>query len=444
MRYTASWWPLVFLISGCLFAVKDDRQAGAEDFPNTLEPLGKVAVGQVAAQGDWNEFDNVPASVAGIAEADSNLMQATSVEGVALAKNGVGSNDTIFWDRTDTVLGIVKRIRWRSGPGVQQQEDTLVYRYDEAIRTQSEPDYLLLARNGELTRLGLVKTWRFINTDTLGALDRGVLRLIVTTGQITKFHKIEVRLDSASDPEKPKSFEWISYTFVRTRGMDTLETVSVNDNDSDGLLWHGDSGEVRMNHTLFNPPLRPALEKSSIRIRGTLLRTGFVLRPHFFQEDRQERDGKMVSFRIRGRSSDSIFSQGDTVTIERSVTFDTSASLMERSDAFKVVLAALPRDFSNNRLLSYSATWIWRQGLIRESRFTFKADAPVSPAELRAQGTLHMTVVYMDGAEGQADGFYSKDKLTAKYKETRKGITKRFQVIWDKLGEVLEKALSVD
>jgi hypothetical protein len=443
MKYTALGWVLVFFLSGCLFAVKDDRQAGAEDFPNTLEPLGKIAVGQVAAQGDWNEFDNVPASIAGIAEADSNLILAASADGSALPKTGLGSTDTTFWDMTDTALGMVKRIRLRTGPGVQHQEDTLVYRYDEAFRTQSESDYLLLARKGEWTRLGLVKTWRFTNTDTLGPLDHGILRLIVTAGQITKFHKIEVKLDSAADPEEPKNFDWISYTFIRTRGMDTLETVSVNDNDSDGLLWNGDSsGEVRMNHVLFTPPLRPALENSSIRIRGTLIRAGFVLRPHFFQEDRQERDGKVVSFRIRGRSSDSSFSQGDTVNIDRTVTFDTSAAIVERSDAFKVVLSALPRDFSNNRLLSYSATWIWRLGLIRESQFTFKADAPVSPAELRAQGTLHMTVVYADGAEGQADGSYSKDKLTAKYKEMRKGITKHYQVIWDKLGEVLERAMS--
>lgn len=442
-RWPAAALVLGMVLPGCLFQLQDDRRAGAEDFPNTLEPLGKAAASQVAAQSDWNEFDNIPASAVGLSEAESSFSEAAAPKQMALFKGAASQAETVLWDLSDTARGIARKLSVKTGPGLQREEDTLVYRFDADFSQSHESGNLLLIRKGSLSRSGFLKTWKFFNIDSVGLLDKGVIRVLYTPGAAFRLHVMDVVPDSAANPHALGGFGMVSYGFSRGRGGDTLETMLIHDNDGDGLLWSGDSGEIRALHVTYDLPLRPVL-KSTRRLKATLLRKGFVLRPHFYQEDRLENDGKSVTFRLRGRASDSLFAPGDTVNVDRIVVFDSTSDRVFRKDGFVVVLSPAPRDDAGNRLLSYTAAWEWRSGAVLSSSFSFKADAPASPLELRAQGSVHMTIAYTEGTTGELDGRFASDSLKAKYRETRKGITRKFQITWDKIGNLLEKAIAID
>ncbi len=435
---------LCIALPGCFLQQEDDRRAGAEDFPNTLEPLGKAAASQVAAQSDWNEFDNIPITPTGISEAESSFIEPVAPKQAALLKAAASQAETLLWDLSDTARGLARKVRVKTGPGLlQREEDTLVYRFDSGFSQSEESGNLLLLRKGTLSRSGFIKTWKFVNSDSVGLLDKGVIRLLYSPGSAFRLHVLDVVPDSAANPHDIGGFGFASYGFWRGRGNDTSEAVSIHDLDGDGLLWRGDSGEIRLVHVTYDLPLGPVL-KSTRKLKATLLRKGFVLRPHFYQEDRLEKDGKSVTFRLRGRGSDSLFSPGDTVNIDRMVVFDSTSDRISRADAFVVVVSPTPRDDAGNRLLSYAAAWEWRNGVLASSRFTFKADAPASPLELRAQGNVQMTVTFADGNTGEVDGRFVADSIKVKYRETRKGITRKFQITWDKIGNLIEKAIAVD
>jgi len=433
-RIPPIWSLSALLFTACLFATDDNRRAGGEDFPNTLEPLGKAAAGLVAAQSDWNEFDNIPAALDELSDFDSSVNESEA----PLAKMSLASADSAWVDASDTALGIIREISLRTGPGAVRREDTLVYRYDQAYRDPEQPFKLLLSRRGSSIRAGRIKTWRFANVDEMGGVDEGRITLILSLGQIFKSHVLEIIPDSAADPDSIQTLGWSSYRFARGRGDDTLETQALHDADGDGLLWAGDSGKVVFNQSIREPVLRPALKSASIRLRGVLARNGWRMRPAFFQETRIEKDGKRVTFQVRGKGADSLFAPGDTVLIDRRVDFDSSAELAHRGDAYVVVVASALPQWQSNRLLSYEATWIWRTGLIRACRFHFAPDEPAAPQELFSRGDFGFAVEYADNATGDAEGRFEGANLDVDYRESRSQTVRDFHVIWDKSGRVLE------
>jgi hypothetical protein len=445
------------LLTGCLFSTREDRHAGAEDFPNTLEPLGKAAVGQIDAQVEWDEFGNIPSAITGLREIDSLIADTVPASGdlpkvAGLAKSAATHVDTLRWDWSDTSQGMARRIYVRSGLGVQRDEDTLVFKYDEAFRQRDFTRITLLARAGKIVRLTGAKSWKFSDRDGIDGVDKAVLRFSIATANALRWHQVEAHVDSvprglldtAADPAtlmQWRFFELTDYRFVRLRGGDTLETLDVSDFDGDGRLFAGDSGMVRILHVTLEPPLRPSLVRAEQRSRGWLMRADLAFRPRFYKEEREESDGKRIVFVIRGQASDSAFTAGDTVTVNKEVFWSEPSVLASRRDAFTVVLTRNLGDFSANRLLRLVADWNWRSGLLLRSRFVFAPQEPVAPKQIRARGRVTMSVEYADASSGQLEGDYTGDSLAVVYRETREDRVRHFRVTWDKFGLLQSKAV---
>ncbi len=51
-------WVLAYVFVGCLFD-NSAQVAGAEDFPNTIAPLGKVAADNISAHANWDQFQSI-------------------------------------------------------------------------------------------------------------------------------------------------------------------------------------------------------------------------------------------------------------------------------------------------------------------------------------------------------------------------------------------------
>lgn len=455
--------------TGCLFSTKDERQAGgAEDFPNTLEVLGKAAIAQIETQGEWDEFGNMPSAVNGLSEWDSSLTDSETVSPrikLGLAKKTAMQADTVFWDMRDTTQGYVRRIYVRNGLGVQRDEDTLVFAYDEAFKANDYSAVTVLARHGRSVRLAGIKAWSFTDGDAVKGVDQGNLTYVANFAQSVRSHFIEVRVDSTVGAQSGlamanltllrdtlfavdrlmqwRNFEPVSYRFVRVRGADTLETLVLRDADGDGRIFKGDSGWVSLVHVTVAPPLRPSIVQTLQRSRGWLLREDLRFIPRFYHERREERDGKTVDFRVRGLGLDSAYAQGDTLVVDNEVNWPEPAQLASRRDVYRVLLAE-PTSGLKNRMLQAIAVWNWRSGLLQQSRLVFRPLQPASAGQLQVEGKVTMTLVYTDGRTGELDGDYTREDLNARYTEAQAGSQRRFKVTWDKFGQLRSRAVDAE
>jgi hypothetical protein len=446
---------LVFLagfgFGACILNTQSDRVAGAEDFPNTLEPLGKVAASQVNVQAEWNEFDQVPTQVGGLAELDSTLQSEAVSE--ALGKGAARAADVVVWDFSDTARGKVRRLFVHTGLGVQRDEDTMVFVYDEAFRQRKSDSVTLLARKGRSQRINSLKQWRMVNEDSAGPLDKGwfASRNVNLTTQGFREYQVTVHLDSALPRWSDTTLRLDSllamrglalgeYLFVRGKASDTLEVVRVQDNDGDGRLARNGSGKVVLTRSVWDPPFRPSVVRSLQRVKGLYVSESGRILPQFYSDLREERDGKTIVFRVRGSGSDSLYAPGDTVTVDKTVSFPEPKDLAQRSDAYTVWVSDDSLAPAGNRLLKYVAAWKWRLGEIEESRLVFKSHAPVDGSTLRGDGTLSMDVSFRDGTHVSVDGDLSGTRIQGKVLNESGGKSRRFRVTWDVLGNLIDKA----
>jgi hypothetical protein len=343
----------------------------------------------------------------------------------------------------------------RDSGAVRIQTDTTVFRWDDKARDSIRGNETLLeSRGGRLVRTPLhLEAYRYENLDSSGGFDRATFYeadLKVATGAV--HHKlIVVKPGADGDFAAKADNQPVYFATARTRGGDTLDAFEAMDADGDGLLWgENDSGLVDVRHRQTDPFLRPAVKSFTQRMRAMSFRQTGRTYPVSYSETRLDRDGRKVSFSVKGwrDGSDSTFGPGDTVTVTVRTTPspESESRVEERTARFRIRLADAPGLHAGNALLHFTMETRWREGAFRKrplvsTRLTFIPDAPVPAGTASVTGKVKVEAVFADGGTGTLEGSLADRRLTGDKVRLvggpRPGV---FRVVWDgtEAGLVLE------
>lgn len=452
-------------LTGCLFGTSDDRVAGgAEDFPNTLQPLGMALNDDISTTGsgaDWDQFSNIPQmpSFQGTDSlaVDPNGALAKSGDGAGAgslakvsAEGKLGKPDTL-WDYSDTAsLGVVRRFIDQETL-TKIKHDTTVFRYDAAFKDGIAGNELVLeSRGGEVTRTLLhIQAYHYFNRDSAGPLDSAVFFLRYRgADSLWRANLLAVSGGADGDVFTKGDNVPCYYAFAKTddrgAGSDTLDAFDVSDADGDGLLWGpGDSGLVDFREKKTNPESRPGVKTVIHKMRVLLFKDEAKTYPVSYSETRVDRDGKRVTFSVKGTRPDSAFGPGDTVYASvKTIPADGTRRFSERNARFTVLLAADPKRPQDNRLVAFSLETQWRpdawpKGGVTRTRVVFKPDSLVLSQHLAQSGEVAGEADFADGSNGSVTGRLESDRIEAEFAGKVSGKARRFKLRWKLNGDFL-------
>jgi hypothetical protein len=339
------------------------------------------------------------------------------------------------------------------------QTDTTVFRWDDQARDGIRGNETLLeSRGGRLVKgvLFHLDAYRYENLDSAGGFDRGTFYEADLKATGALHHRLIVVKPGADGDFAAKSDNRpVYFATARTRAGDTLDVFEVTDADGDGQLWgENDSGLVDVRHRQTDPLLRPAVKSFTQRMRAVFFRQTGKSYPVSYSETRVDRDGRKVTFSVRGyrNGADSTFGPGDTVTVtvRTMPAAESESRFEERTARFRIRLADAPGHYAGNTLLRFSMETKWREGAFRKrpivsTRLTFIPDAPVPSGTASVTGKVEVEVVFADGGtatlDGALEGTLADRRLTGRKVRLvggpRSGV---FRVVWDgtEAGKVLE------
>lgn len=451
----------VLALAGCLF---DTRVAGgAEDFPNTIATLGVTVSDNLSSNSEWDQFSNIP--TVDLREADSLVTGPQAKASAPLAKASTGTygsagaalpagnlaaEDTA-WNLADTLtLGIGRRFL-RSESALRIKTDTAVFRWDDKARdTISGNELILDSRGVEVWKLSArLNAYHYENTDSAGGFDRATFHERLPRGGGINLHKlIVVKPGPDGDFAAQADNRPVYYASMRTLGTDTLDAFDVTDADRDGQLWgDNDSGLVDVRKLQTEPVLRPSVARFTQKMRAVFFKQSFRTYPVAYSETRADKDGKTVSFSVKGTRADSAFGPGDTVTVVVHTTASPTSDhrVAEKASRFKIRLADAPFQFSRNQLLEFIMETRWRQGAFRKgivtaTRLTFTPDEPVLSGSLDIKGSVKVEAEFADSTTGSASGRFENKQIRMDLDEIKAGVKlRRFRVLWDASGTVLDQ-----
>lgn len=124
-------WFAALLFAGCLFDNKD-QVAGAEDFPNTIVPLGKVAADAISAHTHWDQFQNIDTTPN--LSADSVVVWTTAAKAAAKFSSGsvvAVQETTLTVQQTVKGISVTQHVQVHTGDGnLSTHADNRIREYD--------------------------------------------------------------------------------------------------------------------------------------------------------------------------------------------------------------------------------------------------------------------------------------------------------------------------
>lgn len=440
-------------LAGCVFDTK--VAGGAEDFPNTVS-LGATTSQSVSDHAEWDQFSNIPK--VDIQDADSLVTAPPAKASGGLAKGSAAAGaapDTTF-NLADTAKGFGYRYIRDEG-ALRVRTDTVVFRWDDQARDSVRGNELLLLNAGaEAWRLtARLAAYRFENTDSAGGFDRALFYERIPKAGGVLAHKLHVvKPGPDGDFAKKADNRPVYYATARTLGSDTLDAFDVSDADGDGQLWggngnEGDSGLVNVRHLQTEPVLRPGVVRVAQAMRAVFFKQGARTYPVSFLETRTDRNGRKVTFSVKGQRADSAFGPGDSVTVSVHTVAgpDEETRFVEKANRFAIQLSSAPLQFSQNRLLRFTMAARWREGAfakgrITATRITFTPDSPMVSGDLTVKGDIRIEAEFADGTTGSAEGRVADKRIQVDLDERKGGVRlRRLRVLWDLAadGQVLEQ-----
>ncbi len=430
------------LLGACVF---EQQTAGGEDFPNTLEPLGKAAAEPIANHTQWDQFQNIPA-VPNVQSSDT-LAQPAPTAKPALAK--IAASDSATWDLRDTALaqgGVAREYVVKSGL-LKIERDTLVYRWNAAFGDSVPGSAVLLEVRGRtLTYLTLrLLVYRYLNLDSSGALDQADFTEYTVGFADSAVHILHIKMLAGPDGDLATLGDnlWKQYEFLRVRGgTDTLEWTRVVDADGDGLLWSGgDSGMVDLRQDVESPALRPQDLHLSLNLRAKVYHKGDSAIPLAYTETNALRNGVTTVFTAKGVHVDSLLIPGDTAVVTFDQIYPPDADRVESYARYRILLASQPWHFADNALIRFHAENTWRAGVIRSAIMDFTPDSMVVSGQLQIAGSFTLSVVYDDGGTGAVTGTYRNHIIAATLHQNKAGLLQTFSLSFDANGKLLTQSL---
>ncbi|MDQ3001232.1 MAG: hypothetical protein M3Y08_08230 [Fibrobacterota bacterium] len=446
-------------LAGCVFESDPKVAGGAQDFPNTVS-LGMAASSHISEHTEWNQFSAIPSTLS-VGGSDSifvppeSLYQAKPKVSAGLAKGSAAALfDTVFLDLSDTAtLKVARRIHQQE-TALKFKGDTVTIRYDDkAVDTVNGNELILESKGAELWKASERRSaYRYENTDSAGGFDRATFldRTPTLFPAGFKFRLLVLLPGPDGDILSKADNRPAYYAFARVRldagaVVDTLESFDITDADGDGSLWGaGDSGVVNFRQKLPTPPFRPLVVSVAQKMRAVLFKDEQKTYPLSFKETRVEQDGRKVVFSVHGARGgiDSTFNPGDTVVITQHIIFPPAAKMVEKTTKYKVILSAVPKRYSEAKLIRYSLEAIWGEDSLSSTKFTFIPDSLVPTKELSITGALVFEYDFANGRSGTAKGRFENKVIGVELTESdAKGVARRFRIEWDALGKLIKRTV---
>lgn len=468
-----------FALSACMLTGGDTlvTPGGAEDFPNTVNTLARIAAEDIAAGGQWEQaqaiqlpelpdlggFDSLqlppPQSAAKRAALAKGLPKAAvdtldlSLWEVDQSPNryleayffgrvyAYAVDSTATYVRRDTVVAeyLGDRSAIGLGTGISQV----------IAQIQADPGRYLLPldyRGAVREASGIVRTYRLRNIDRAGDLDQAEYASISPLpegGSLRRWVKIHGAEGAFREAEAvPEEIEILR----RGASGDTLEWTLARDADGDRRLWGpGDSGVADVHLYAREPSLLPEVARirSFARVmfrrsaeRDTLLQMSY-------QEERRLRDGRVAWFTVGGTDPEAVPGPGDTTRLTVDTLFASRDSTIRYTATYVLRTGSAPWRMDEHALLGYVVSKHWRRGAVFHALSAFTPATPVAMGQGDFEGAMLSTMVYYNGDTVQTQGSVTRDSLNLRIRTVRKGLSETYDVALDAAGKLLRPPVPV-
>jgi hypothetical protein len=454
-----------FALSACMLVGGDAlvSPGGAEDFPNTVTELGKIALGEFSSSGDWEQVQNIELPQMPTLSGLDSLQIAPPQAKFAASGLGKTSLDTInlaLWELDLTgnkpfeayFYGRITAYAYDS-TATSVRRDTVIALYlgDRGApgvfdSVQNNPGKWLLPLDYRgvirTTATGVRQWYRLRNTDSKGDLDvaeYATFTPLAGGGMHRKWVKYNgpegAYLESNPVPEE--------YELLR-RGPagDTLEWTLVRDADWDHKLWGaGLNGVVDLYTRVRNPESQPELARMHVYMRADFRHSavnGDSLRQLNYQEQRWLRSGGNVTFTFHGTGTGSLLAPNDTAVMTIDTVYGLRDSSIKYTARYKLLLGERTDRMQDHKLVGYGISKYNRLGDVFHTLSVFAPTVPVPMGQSGFEGQISFTVAYRNEDTVQTQGSIGPQGLDLTVRSIKEGVSSSFEVLLDAAGKLLQ------
>lgn len=471
---------LTGVLSACMLTGGDTLvvPGGAEDFPNTMTPLGRVAVSDFTSVGNWEQIPVVTPPMPELPSLDS--LQIAPPTG-KLAAFGKRSSTSKVWNGLDTLnmdLWVVDTTKVleayllgriyayaADSSSTHIQRDTVVALYlgDRSQSSslsaardsiESNPGKFLMplefrgtARRGAAgdRNLWLTQSYRLRNVNNTGTIDQAEYQtttFLPDGGTQRKWVKIYGAEGTYADAQAvPEEYELLH----RGPAGDTVSWTSVKDADWDRKLWTSEArGVVDLYFRVRNPAAHPSIARMHSYLRAEYRLVpggGDSLGQLNYQEQRWLRNGRNVTFTFQGLgTADDLLVGSDTARMTVDTVFALRDSMIKYSATYKMLLGPVPDLLQDHKLVSYSVQKYWRMGGLYSNVSHFFPETPVLVGQSGFAGRMSTTSAYRNGDTTTTEGSIDSAGFNLVVKNVKNNVVTTYDVVLDIAGEVISYA----
>lgn len=466
-------------LSACMLTGGDTFvvHGGAEDFPNTIVPLGRVAVTDLSTVGEWEQVPVVTPTMPELPSLDSLQMTPPNGKIAALGKTArisASAFDTLNLDvwRVDTTRVLEAYLLGRiyaytsDSSAIRVQYDTVAAQYLgdrtgltlaslNAVRDsiKANPGKFLMplefrgtasygpagARERWVTR-----SYRLRNMNGEGTIDQAEYQTITpqpnggTQRQWVKIYGPEGEYAQAG--AVPEEFELLH----RGPAGDTLSWTLVRDADWDRRLWTAEGrGVVDLTFHVRNPPTQPEISRMHSSLRAAYRAAGNTdsLNQLKYHEQRWLRNGRNVTFTFQGLGTEeNLLVASDTARMTLDTVYALRDSLIKYEAVYKMLLGPVPERMQDHKLVGYGVRKFWRAGPLSSNASEFLPHEPMPMGRSIFTGRMFSTTVTRGGDSTTTRGVIDAAGFNLVVRYVKGTVETTYDVVLNAAGDVLHYA----
>jgi hypothetical protein len=387
---------MLFLLTGCF---REERVAGGDDFPNSMETMGKRTAGETSDSTEWNGYKDAPSTPPGMydstdapdappeSSASSMSKGALVLSGRVLPAHDIFGAVRVVTFLTDTG-GVFRAIRLQTLLGIEAR-DTTWYKLDGVLLAPR-----LRRVSGAVTYSGgVTERFSFTDADGDGILSaragstnraRAYFRSEYGSGRVEeRTVVISAGADLLFRNRADNALQ--SLDLVEREGADTLSRLSIRASAGDTVVYSParPSNRVDVEHVLNQDGVRLSRFYSA-----TVFADSTRNYPRRYRSTLQTSAG-ITTVVLLGRDSLPDFAAGDTgrvqVTFASSVATDTLAASQA---VYRVALSDTAGRYRGHKLLRIERAKTFRLGAVSALRYRLSPSAPVSDGSFARTGEV--------------------------------------------------------